>query len=87
MSSSQEECHIASLVMWVGDGAPALQQRLGELEWADFPMPSEQGKCIAVLEADNDKTLIERIDWMKNLPEVINAQLVYHAFDEVGTDC
>ena len=87
MSSNQEACHIASLVMWVGDGAQALQQRLGELAWAEFPMPSEQGKCIAVLEASNDKTLIERIDWIRNLPEVINAQLVYHAFDEAGEDC
>lgn len=79
-------CHIASLVIWVGDGATALQNRLSDLSWADFPMPAEQGKCIAVLEADNDGELIERIDWIRNLPEVMNAQLVYHAFDEIESE-
>ena len=69
-------------MLWVGDGAAKLQQELSDLSWADFPMAAEDGKCIAVLEAASDEELIQRIDWFRDLPEVVNAQLVYHAFDE-----
>ncbi len=82
IASTATPCHIASIVLWVGDGAAMFQQELSDLAWADFPMAAEGGKCIAVLEAASDEELIKRIDWFRELPEVVNAQLVYHAFDE-----
>ena len=80
--NDQDDCHIASIVLWVGESAAEVQDRLSKLSWVECPLPAEKGKCVAVLTASTDEELISRIDYIRDLPDVINAQLVYHAFDE-----
>jgi nitrate reductase NapD len=73
-----EDVHIASVVLWIGDRAEEIQAALQKLLWVDCPLPSQQGKCVAVLEGATDAELISRIDYIRNLPGVIDTQLVYH---------
>ena len=82
-SEHDEYCHIASLVLWIGDRAAEIQKQLTRLDWVECPLQAESGKCVEVLEASTDEELIGRIDYIRDFPGVVDVQLVYHLFDEL----
>lgn len=74
--------HIASLVVWSKNHLPELEQELGAMPGVETPVPGDKGKTIAVIEALDEGSLYEKIEAIRTLPSVLNAQLVYHAHDD-----
>lgn len=77
--------HIASVIVWTSGDVNALSDQLNALAGVECPA-GDKGKCIAVLEADNEPDLLAQLDVIRTIPQVMNTQLVYHAVDEDKAD-
>ena len=79
--SEHNELHIASLVVWIRGTVRAVEERIRTFDWAELPYASERGRTVVVLEALDQQTLYQRIEALRQLPGVLDAQLVYHHSD------
>lgn len=78
MKSRSADVHIASLVLQCRpahrERVAAAAQRLPDVEIA----AAEGGKLVVVLEAASERRVLELTDALRDLPEVLDCQLVYH---------
>jgi nitrate reductase NapD len=73
--------HIASLIVRTrAEIAPAFAQRMAAMPDTEI-YAVERGKIIAVLEADSERELADRIDEIKRDPWVLFVNLVFHQMD------
>ena len=82
MSADLQAFHIASLVIWSSAPHDALLERLSEHDWIELPFPTNKGKTVVVIEAADQDALYQRIECVRALPGILNAQLVYHHGEE-----
>ncbi|PKG39301.1 chaperone NapD [Psychromonas sp. Urea-02u-13] len=78
-----EELHISSLIVHVNIlKVDMIRAKINLLQGAEVITVSEQGKAIVVLEAPNQRIIMEVIDSINEIDGVINTGLVYHEFEK-----
>lgn len=83
MSADAGAFHIASMVVRSRLAHDELQRRLSAHAWLDVPFPANQGRAVVVIEAPDQGTLFQRIESVRELPGILDAQLVYHHGEEL----
>ena len=78
-----EELHVSSLIVHVNiKKAVAIETSINLLDGAEVITISPEGKAIVVLEAANQRIIMEVIDSINEIDGVINTGLVYHEFEK-----
>jgi len=78
-----EELHVSSLIVHVNiKKAERIETSINLLEGAEVITISPEGKAIVVLEAANQRMIMEVIDSINEIDGVINTGLVYHEFEK-----
>lgn len=71
--------HIASFIVHARpEQLDAVLANLRLLDDLDVHQHSPQGKVVVVIEAVDEKLILQRIDQVNALPGVLNAALIYH---------
>ena len=79
-----EELHVSSLIVHVNiQKVDMIRANINLLNGAEVITVSPQGKAIVVLEAPNQRVIMEVIDKINALDGVINTGLVYHEFEKL----
>jgi len=83
----EQELHISSLIVHINIAkSTTIKTGINKLNGAEVITISEQGKVIVVLEAPNQRDIMEVIDTINELDGVINTGLVYHEFEKIEAD-
>jgi len=78
-----EELHVSSLIVHVNiKKAEMIEASINLLEGAEVITISPEGKVIVVLEAPNQRMIMQVIDHINEIDGVINTGLVYHEFEK-----
>jgi len=78
-----EELHVSSLIVHVNiKKAELIETSINLLDGAEVITISPEGKAIVVLEAANQRMIMEVIDSINEIDGVINTGLVYHEFEK-----
>ncbi|MCP4326092.1 MAG: chaperone NapD [Psychromonas sp.] len=78
-----EELHVSSLIVHVNiEKVENIRANINLLTGAEVITVSPEGKAIVVLEAPNQRVIMEVIDSINALDGVINTGLVYHEFEK-----
>ncbi|HEY7865609.1 MAG TPA: chaperone NapD [Psychromonas sp.] len=79
-----EELHISSLIVHIRpDKLQQIEISINLLSGAELITMSPIGKAVVVLEAPNQRVIMEVIDKINSLDGVINTGLVYHEFEKL----
>ncbi|MBY6196207.1 chaperone NapD [Vibrio hangzhouensis] len=79
---SLNEVHISSLVVHCKPESLAeVKAQIHQYDNAEIYGDSEEGKIVVVLETENQGFVTDTIDAINNLPNVLNAALVYHQIE------
>ncbi len=79
-----EELHVSSLIVHLNPKKlREIESSINSLEGAELVTISPVGKAIVVLEAPNQRVIMEVIDKINALDGVINTGLVYHEFEKL----
>ncbi|WP_372880709.1 chaperone NapD [Psychromonas sp.] len=79
-----EELHVSSLIVHLNPKKlREIESSINSLEGAELVTISPVGKAIVVLEAPNQRVIMEVIDKINGLDGVINTGLVYHEFEKL----
>ncbi|PZW69781.1 periplasmic nitrate reductase chaperone NapD [Pseudomonas sp. URMO17WK12:I1] len=71
--------HIASFIVHARpEQLDAVLANLRLLDDLDVHQHSREGKAVVVIEAVDEKLILQRIDQVNALPGVLNAALIYH---------
>ncbi len=80
----QQELHVSSLIVHINpQKSENITISINLLKGAELITVSEQGKAVVVLEADNQKQIMNIIDQINALDGVLNTGLVYHEFEKI----
>lgn len=78
-----EELHVSSLIVHVNiKKVDSIHTKINLLSGAEVITISPEGKAIVVLEAPNQKVIMDVIDSINEIDGVINTGLVYHEFEK-----
>jgi len=78
-SAQELEVHISSIIIWAKAGtAPAVAQLLSTWSGVQIHGATADDKLILTLEADQSGEMFARVDAIRELPQVLAANLVYH---------
>ncbi|HWA48855.1 MAG TPA: chaperone NapD [Dongiaceae bacterium] len=81
----RDECHISSLVVHARPELAAdISARIAQLPGADIQPCDVAGKLIVVLETPGTAEIVERLNFIHDLPGVISAALIYHHWERAG---
>lgn len=79
-----EELHISSLIVHIRpEKLQEIAISINLLAGAELITMSPIGKAVVVLEAPNQRVIMEVIDKINTLDGVINTGLVYHEFEKI----
>ena len=79
-----EELHVSSLIVHINiNKVDLIQPNINLLAGAEVITVSPEGKMIVVLEAPDQRTIMEVIDSINEIDGVINTGLVYHEFEKL----
>ena len=79
-----EELHISSLIVHIRpEKLQEIEISINLLAGAELITMSPIGKAVVVLEAPNQRVIMEVIDKINTLDGVINTGLVYHEFEKI----
>ncbi len=82
-----EELHISSLIVHINPKKSSIiESSINLLEGAELVTISPQGKAVVVLEAPNQRVIMEIIEHINELQGVINTGLVYHEFEQIDAE-
>lgn len=78
-----EELHVSSLIVHINiKKEKQIRASINLLNGAEVVTISPEGKAIVVLEAPNQRIIMEVIDSINEVDGVINTGLVYHEFEK-----
>lgn len=78
------ELHISSLLVHINpEKSATIETTINLFEGAEFVTVSEQGKAIVLIEAPNQKVIMEVIDHINELDGVLSTGLVYHEVEKI----
>ncbi|WP_354625707.1 chaperone NapD [Psychromonas sp. MME2] len=81
---TDNELHISSLIVHINiTKANKIEESINSLEGAEVITISPEGKAVVVLEAPNQRVIMEVIDAINEIDGVINTGLVYHEFEKL----
>ena len=79
-----EELHVSSLIVHLNNKkAEQIKLDINKLVGTEVITISPEGKAVVVIEAPNQKVIMDVIDSINDLDGVINTGLVYHEFEKV----
>lgn len=79
---TEKELHVSSLIVHINrTKADSIKASINLLVGAQVIIISPEGKAIVVLEASNQRQIMEVIDQINEFDGVINIGLVYHEFE------
>ncbi|CAH0530171.1 chaperone NapD [Vibrio hippocampi] len=79
---SLNEVHISSLIVHCkADRLAAVKAEIETFDNAEIYGESEEGKIVVVLETENQGFVTDTIDAINQLPDVLNAALVFHQIE------
>lgn len=82
-----QELHVSSLIVHINVAkSMTIKASINKLNGAEVITISDQGKVIVVLEAPNQREIMEVIDAINELDGVINTGLVYHEFEKIEAE-
>jgi nitrate reductase NapD len=77
------EVHISSLVVHcLPEHLTEMKAEIEKFENAEIYGDSPEGKIVVVLETENQGFVTDTIDAINNLPNVLNAALIYHQIEK-----
>lgn len=86
-SSSLHEVHISSLVVHtLPEHLLAVRKQVSELRDVEIYGEDPQGKLVVVIETDRQGFITETIEQINNLPNVLNAFLVFHQVEPISEE-
>ncbi len=75
--------HVSSLAVHAAaDQLQLVKKAIEAMPGAEVPGTSEAGKLVVVIEGDDQSSLADRFEEIKQLPGVLAATLVFHQMDE-----
>lgn len=86
-ADSLHEVHISSLVIHtLPEHLLAVKKQVSELRDVEIYGEDPQGKLVVVIETDRQGFITETIEYINNLPQVLNAFLVFHQVETTTED-
>ena len=78
-----EELHVSSLIVHIKpENSSNLITGINALEGTELVTITEQGKAIVIVEAPNQRAIMQCIDHINALDGVLHTGLVYHEFEQ-----
>jgi nitrate reductase NapD len=83
-----EELHVSSLIVHIKpEKLQEIETSINLLDGAELITMSPIGKAVVVLEAPNQRVIMEVIDTINELDGVLSTGLVYHEFEKLESEC
>jgi len=74
-----EPVNLVSMVMMVRpERLTAFRQQIASVDGAEIHIASAEGKLVVTVEADDQRSLLQRIEALQNLEGLVSSNLVYH---------
>jgi len=61
-----------------------VKKRIRALEWAVVHHTDEDGRLIVTIEGETAEKDVERFKFIKNIPDVLNVELIQYTFEDDG---
>lgn len=75
----QEPINLVSMVMMVRpERLAGFKQQIASVEGAEIHVASAEGKLVVTVEAEDQRSLLQRIETLQNLDGLVSSNLVYH---------
>ncbi|MEJ6121826.1 chaperone NapD [Vibrio sp. 2-Bac 85] len=79
----EEELHVSSLIVHVkSEQILDLTNSIKTMSRAELVTVTEHGKAIVIIEAANQRQIMECIDQINDIDGVVHTSLVYHEFEK-----
>ncbi|MBB1273791.1 MULTISPECIES: chaperone NapD [Psychromonas] len=79
----EEELHVSSLIVHVkSEQILDLTNSIKTMPRAELVTVTEHGKAIVIIEAANQRQIMECIDQINDIDGVVHTSLVYHEFEK-----
>ncbi|WP_166370091.1 chaperone NapD [Psychromonas sp. SA13A] len=79
----EEELHVSSLIVHVkSEKILDLTNSINTMSRAELVTVTEHGKAIVIIEAANQRQIMECIDQINDIDGVVHTSLVYHEFEK-----
>lgn len=79
-----EELHVSSLIVHIKpESIPNLTDCISTLDGAELVTVTDKGKAIVVIEAANQREIMQCIDQINDTDGVVHTSLVYHEFEKM----
>ncbi|MEJ6077779.1 chaperone NapD [Vibrio sp. 1-Bac 57] len=79
----EEELHVSSLIVHVKcEQILDLTNSIKTMSRAELVTVTEHGKAIVIIEAANQRQIMECIDQINDIDGVVHTSLVYHEFEK-----
>jgi nitrate reductase NapD len=79
----EEELHVSSLIVHVKpEKISNLTDCISTLQGAELVTVTDNGKAIVVIEATNQREIMQCIDQINEVDGVVHTSLVYHEFEK-----
>lgn len=79
---SLNEVHISSLIVHtLPENLATVKAQINEIDNVEIYGDSPEGKIVVVLETENQGFVTDIIDRINNLPDVLQAALIYHQIE------
>ena len=79
----EEELHVSSLIVHVkSEQILDLTNSINTMSRAELVTVTEHGKAIVIIEAANQRQIMECIDQINDIDGVVHTSLVYHEFEK-----
>ena len=74
-----EPVNLVSMVMMIRpERLAGFRQQIASVDGAEIHIASAEGKLVVTVEADDQRSLLQRIETLQNMEGLISSNLVYH---------
>lgn len=75
----QESINLVSMVMMTRpERLTGFKELIASVDGAEIHVASAEGKLVVTVEADDQRSLLQRIEVLQNLDGLVSSNLVYH---------
>lgn len=77
--SEQDPINLVSMVMMTRpERLTGFKELIANVDGAEIHVASAEGKLVVTVEADDQRSLLQRIEVLQNLDGLVSSNLVYH---------
>lgn len=75
----QDPINLVSMVMMTRpERLTGFKEKIASVDGAEIHVASAEGKLVVTVEADDQRSLLQRIETLQNLDGLVSSNLVYH---------